>query len=194
VTEEILPALQKNHTNHAGHNMDVVRGWGDAEEVVDASVIHQIGAGSSEYRVRQRPGPDNPLGQVKFMFPNEHNIYLHDTPADHLFDRAERDFSHGCIRLEKPMDLARYLLKDDPKWTPAALQAALASGEHASIPLPKPLAVHILYWTAWADKDGTVQFRKDVYGHDAKLAEALAEEPPVWIDPAAIRGEVRAGL
>lgn len=194
VAEEILPAVQKNPSYLASHNMDVVRGWGDDEEVVDASIIHQIGPGSSEYRVRQRPGPDNPLGQVKFMFPNEHDIYLHDTPADHLFDRVERDFSHGCIRLERPLDLARYLLKDDPKWTPEAVQSALASGEHASIPLPKPLAVHILYWTAWVDAGGTVQFRKDVYGHDAKLAEALAEEPPVWIDPAALRGEVRAGL
>lgn len=193
VAEEILPALQKNPSYLASHNMDVVRGWGDDEEVVDASMIHQIGPGSSEYRVRQRPGADNPLGQVKFMFPNEHDIYLHDTPADHLFDRAERDFSHGCIRLEKPMELARYLLREDPKWTPEAVRTALASGEHASIPLPKPLAVHILYWTAWVDESGTVQFRKDVYGHDAKLAEALAEEPPVWIDPAALRGEVRAG-
>jgi murein L,D-transpeptidase YcbB/YkuD len=192
VTEEILPALAKNPSYLASHNMDVVRGWGDGEEVVDASMIHQIGQ-SPEYRVRQRPGADNPLGKVKFMFPNEFDIYLHDTPADHLFDRAERDFSHGCIRLEKPLELARYLLKDDPKWTPEALRTALDSGEHASIPLPKPLAVHILYWTAWVDADGTVQLRKDVYGHDATLEKALAEEPPVWVDPAAIRGEVRAG-
>lgn len=192
VNEEILPALQKNPSYLASHNMEVVRGWGDDEEVVDASMIHQIGSGSSEYRVRQRPGPANPLGQVKFMFPNEFNIYLHDTPADHLFDRAERGFSHGCIRLEKPMELARYLLRGDSKWTPEAVQATVASGEHVSIPLPKPLPVHILYWTAWVDASGTVQFRNDVYGHDATLAEGLAGEPPVWIDPAALRGEVRA--
>jgi murein L,D-transpeptidase YcbB/YkuD len=193
VTGEILPALQRNPSYLASNNMEVVRGWGDSEEVVDASMIHQIGQGS-EYRVRQRPGPDNPLGRVKFMFPNEFDIYLHDTPADHLFDRAERDFSHGCIRLEKPLELARYLLRADPKWTPAAIQTALASGEHATVSLPEPIAVHILYWTAWVDDGGTVHFRRDVYGHDAKLIEALAQEPPVWIDPAAVRGEVRAGL
>jgi murein L,D-transpeptidase YcbB/YkuD len=126
------------------------------------------------------------------MFPNEFDVYLHDTPAHHLFDRAERDFSHGCVRLEKPMDLAAYLLKDDPKWTPEAIQAAIDSGEHQTISLPRPLPVHILYWTAWVEPDGAVAFRKDIYGHDDTLEQALAKEPPVWIDLNAMRGDVRA--
>jgi murein L,D-transpeptidase YcbB/YkuD len=170
--EEIMPAVAKNPGYLASHDMEPIPGDTD--------------------RLRQRPGPSNPLGKVKFMFPNRFDIYLHDTPADHLFDRTERDFSHGCIRLERPIELAQYLLKDDPKWTPEAIDAKLVSGENTSIPLPRPLPVHLVYFTAWVDENGTVHFRDDVYGHDAKLEEALMKEPPVPLDLPAIRGEVRA--
>jgi murein L,D-transpeptidase YcbB/YkuD len=170
---EILPKLASDPGYLARHNMEVV---------------HEGGA----ERIRQRPGDDNPLGKIKFMFPNEFDIYLHDTPADHLFDKAERDFSHGCIRLEKPIELAAYLLKDDPKWTPEAIQAAIDSGENQTINLPRPIAVHILYWTAWVEPDGTVAFRKDIYGHDDELEQALAKEPPVWLDLDLMRGDQRA--
>lgn len=171
---EILPKLAADPGYLARHNMEVVSQAG------------------SEDRLRQRPGEDNPLGKLKFMFPNDFDIYLHDTPADQLFNQAERDFSHGCIRLEKPFELAAYLLKGDPKWTPEALQAAIDSGEQTTISLPRPLPVHILYWTAWVDPDGTVELRRDIYGHDAELEQALAEEPPVWLDLNVLRGEVRA--
>jgi murein L,D-transpeptidase YcbB/YkuD len=167
--KEILPKLASDPGYLARHDMEMVDG-----------------------RIRQRPGDDNPLGKIKFMFPNEYDIYLHDTPADHLFDQAERDFSHGCIRLEKPIDLAAILLKGDPKWTPESIQAAIDSGEHKTITLPKPIAVHLLYWTAWADENGAVHFRKDIYGHDEALEKALADEPPVWINPDLLRGQVRA--
>lgn len=172
--EEILPKLAADPGYLARNNMEVIP--------------------DTDGRLRQRPGPDNPLGQIKFMFPNEYDIYLHDTPADHLFSRTERDFSHGCIRLEKPVEFANILLKGDSKWTPETLQAAIDSGEQKTITLERPLPVHILYWTAWVEPDGTVQFRKDIYGHDERLEKALAEEPPVWIDPQALRGEVRADL
>lgn len=171
---EILPKVAADPGYLASHNMEVIPG--------------------TDGQLRQLPGGDNALGRLKFMFPNEFNIYLHDTPADHLFNRAERDFSHGCIRLEKPVELANVLLKGDPKWTPEALQAVIDSGEQKTITLEHPLPVHILYWTAWVEPDGTVQFRKDIYGHDAQLEEALAKEPAVWIDPSALRGEVRAEL
>jgi murein L,D-transpeptidase YcbB/YkuD len=170
--EEIAPKLAADPGYLASHNMEVVQE-------------------GSTTRYRQRPGPDNPLGQIKFMFPNEHDIYLHDSPAEHLFAETERDFSHGCIRLEKPMDLAHVLLKDS-EWTPEKLQEALASGETKSITLPHPLPVHLLYFTAWVDKDGTVEFRHDIYGHDAKLAKALSEEPIVELDLDAVRGQQRA--
>jgi L,D-transpeptidase YcbB len=171
---EIWPKVASNPGYLASHNMEVIPG--------------------SDNRLRQRPGADNPLGKLQFMFPNEFDIYLHDTPADHLFNKAERDFSHGCIRLEKPVELASYLLRGDPEWTPETLQAAIDSGEQKTITLERPLPVHILYWTAWVEPNGTVQFRKDIYGHDAQLEEALAKEPPVWIDPQALRGEVRAEM
>lgn len=170
--EEILPKAANDPGYLANHNIEVV-------------------TEGSQTRLRQRPGPDNPLGQIKFMFPNDFDIYLHDTPADHLFAEAERDFSHGCIRLERPMDLAHVLLKGS-EWTPEKLQEALATGEQKTITLPHPLPVHLLYFTAWVDKDGTVEFRRDIYGHDAKLAKALAEEPIVELDLDAVRGVPRA--
>jgi murein L,D-transpeptidase YcbB/YkuD len=173
LNEEILPKLGSDPGYLASHNMEWV---------------------GEPQRLRQRPGADNPLGKMKFMFPNDFNIYLHDTPAGHLFSEAERLFSHGCIRIQKPFDLAVYLLKDDPKWTPEALQAAIDSGQNQQIPLKDPLPVHILYWTAWVEPDGTVQFRKDIYGHDAQLEQALAEEPPVWLDLKVMRGEVKAAM
>jgi murein L,D-transpeptidase YcbB/YkuD len=190
--DEIVPKLASDPGYLSRNNIQVVKGDGD--EAVDPYSVDlaQLGQSGSPYRLRQGPGADNPLGKVKFMFPNQFDVYLHDTPADHLFSREERDFSHGCIRLEKPVELADYLLKDDPEWTPQAIQAALATGEQKTVQLKKPLPVHILYWTAWVEKDGTVQFRKDIYGHDAALFEALDKEPPVWLDLSAVRGEKQA--
>lgn len=193
--DEVVPKLASDPSYLARNNMEVVKGWADDAEPVDLGSLPDLAVladSGSGYRLRQRPGAANPLGKVKFMFPNEWDIYLHDTPADHLFSQQERDFSHGCIRLEKPIALAEYLLKDNPDWSPRAIQAALASGEQKSVKLSKPLAVHLVYWTAWAEPDGTVQFRKDVYGHDTTLVEALNEEPPVWLDLNAVRGSVRA--
>lgn len=171
--EEILPKLASDPGYLASHNMEIVGTDGKT-------------------RIRQRPGPDNPLGQIKFMFPNEFDVYLHDTPADHLFSRSERDFSHGCIRLERPVQLAEYLLKDDPNWQGTRLREAILSGEQRTVRLPTKLPVHILYFTAWVEDDGTVQLRKDVYGHDAQLNTALSQQPVVPLDLPTLRGEVRA--
>jgi L,D-transpeptidase YcbB len=172
---EILPKLASDPSYLARHNME----W--------------VGEGENQ-RIKQRSGPDNPLGQVKFMFPNEHDVYLHDSPADHLFSREERDFSHGCIRLERPVQLAEYLLRDKPEWGGTKVREAIVSGEHRTVKLPKKLPVHILYFTAWVEDNGVIHFRKDVYGHDQKLAAALAQEPVVPLDLPALRGDVRAGV
>ncbi len=133
----------------------------------------------SQTRWRALPGATNPLGQVKFVFPNPFDVYLHDTSAGSLFNSSRRAMSHGCVRLEKPIDLANALLRDDPKWTPDAVQDALATGESQVVSLHNPLPVHLLYLTAWVDDDGTVQFRRDVYGRDAKVAAALSRSPAV---------------
>jgi murein L,D-transpeptidase YcbB/YkuD len=123
--------------------------------------------------VRQRPGPKNALGKVKFLFPNRFDVYLHDTPSRSLFSRTVRSFSHGCIRVEKPIALAEYLLKDDPAWTPQKIAAVLAKGKETWVTIPKPLPVHLVYWTAWVDDAGKLQLRDDLYGRDKKLGEGL---------------------
>lgn len=171
--EEILPKLASDPSYLARNNME----W--------------VGDGANQ-RLRQAPGPDNPLGQIKFMFPNEHDVYLHDTPADHLFAKEDRDFSHGCIRLERPVQFGEYLLRNDPDWRGGQLRQAIVSGEHRTVKLPKKLPVHILYFTAWVEDNGVIHFRKDVYGHDQRLAAALAQEPVVPLDLPALRGDVRA--
>ena len=131
---------------------------------------HMEMVGSS---IRQRPGPWNSLGRFKFMFPNRHNIYMHDTPARALFARADRTGSHGCIRLEKPAELAALLLGPQG-WTPERIAAAVASGDQTVVPLTTPVLVHISYITAFPGPDGLMHYRWDVYGRDKALLEALA--------------------
>ena len=124
-------------------------------------------------RIRQRPGPWNALGRLKFNMPNRYDVYLHDTPAKSLFARPFRAFSHGCIRLEKPMELALYLLRDQPQWTAETIGSAIESGHERAIRLTAPQPVYILYWTAWVGDDGHMEFHRDHYERDAALAAAL---------------------
>ncbi|MEJ2206100.1 MAG: L,D-transpeptidase family protein, partial [Gemmatimonadota bacterium] len=118
------------------------------------------------YRLRQDPGPWNALGGVKFMFPNRHNVYLHDTPSRELFNRTARSFSSGCIRVEDPLALAEYVLGDPVRWSRDAIREAAARTGEQTVRLDRPIPVHLLYWTAWAAQDGTVHFRDDLYGRD----------------------------
>jgi murein L,D-transpeptidase YcbB/YkuD len=133
------------------------------------------------FQLRQKPGPNNALGQVKIMFPNSHDIYLHDTPAQSLFDRADRAFSHGCIRLDRPFDLALQVLAAGgvPGWDQRRIDALVATNVTTVVNLATPLPVHITYLTAWVD-NGVVSFAKDVYGHDAKLLAALNGKALAW--------------
>ena len=130
------------------------------------------------YRLRQDPGPANALGAVKFMFPNKHNVYLHDTPSRELFERASRGFSSGCIRVEDALDLAEYLLADQPDWTRSRIDSVAAAGVERTVRLREPVPVHLLYWTAWADADGVIHFREDIYGRDGAVRRALSAPPP----------------
>ncbi|HEX7182301.1 MAG TPA: L,D-transpeptidase family protein [Thermoanaerobaculia bacterium] len=114
----------------------------------------------------QRPGAGNSLGRVKFQFPNRFRVYLHDTPTRSLFDRAIRAFSHGCVRIERPAELAVWALRDDPRWTPEEIQAVIDSGRETAVTLPEPIPVHIAYWTAWVDDYGALRFGRDVYDLD----------------------------
>jgi murein L,D-transpeptidase YcbB/YkuD len=125
------------------------------------------------FAVRQKPGEFNSLGLAKFLFPNSFSIYLHDTPSKNLFDRTDRAFSHGCVRVKEPARLAAYLLRDQPAWSPEAIDKAMHGGVERAIKVSRPLPVVILYLTAWVDKDGLVNFRDDVYGRDERLAREL---------------------
>jgi murein L,D-transpeptidase YcbB/YkuD len=129
------------------------------------------------YKLQQASGPYNPLGKIKFIFPNKYAVYLHDTPDKSLFDKNLRDFSSGCIRVEKPQLLAEFLLKSDPRWTKEAILDLFESSEHKSIFLNEQIPVHLVYITAWADNDGVVHFRNDVYEQDRILYVALKERP-----------------
>lgn len=125
------------------------------------------------FRLRQKPGPQNALGRVKFMFPNRFNVYMHDTPARSLFGQTTRAFSHGCIRLARPIDFAEQILAAVPNWDRARIDAVLATGERTVVSLKQPVQVHLTYSTAWQDVDGEVNFRTDIYRRDAKLASTL---------------------
>lgn len=125
------------------------------------------------YGVVQRPGPKNALGRVKFLFPNKYSVYLHDTPSRQLFDKAERNLSHGCIRVENPLKLAELILGNRLGWTRSKIDTVIAGGKQQSIALTKPLPVLLLYWTVDPTFDGGARFHRDVYGRDARLLKAL---------------------
>jgi L,D-transpeptidase YcbB len=154
--------------------------------VVDPHSVDWSGMSGAEfnrrYRLRQEPGPHNALGRVKFMFPNRHNVYLHDTPGQELFDRVTRTFSSGCIRVERAMELAEHLLRDAPDWTADRIRQVVAQGRERSVTLPDPYMVHIQYWTAWVEADGEVHFRDDIYERDPRVLAALAAQP--WLEDA----------
>jgi murein L,D-transpeptidase YcbB/YkuD len=129
------------------------------------------------YTVRQKPGPGNALGRVKFMFPNTYNVYIHDTPSKGSFARDERDISSGCVRVEKPFDLAVLLLSDSPEWSPANILIAMQQDKEQTVRLKIPVDVILIYLTAWTDGDDRIQFRRDVYERDEKLMAALNQKP-----------------
>jgi murein L,D-transpeptidase YcbB/YkuD len=126
---------------------------------------------ASGQHYRQRPGDGNSLGKVKFVFPNHFNVYLHGTPSQSLFDRIERDFSHGCVRLERPLDLAKYVLQDQAEWTEERIVAAMDRGVERSVTLKRPLPIYLVYFTAW-EENGALRTVPDVYGLDRRHSAA----------------------
>lgn len=126
--------------------------------------------------VRQRPGPDNPLGLVKFLFPNSYNIYLHDSPSRALFEQQKRTFSHGCIRVAEARKLAIYLLRNDSTWTEARIDKAMNMGKEQYVTLQKTIPVNIVYFTAWVDRSGRINFRDDVYKRDSRVMEMIFQK------------------
>jgi murein L,D-transpeptidase YcbB/YkuD len=183
---ETLPALMRDPTFLARTNMEVLDRRG---RVMDADAIDPDRP--EDYRFRQRPGADNSLGLVKFMFPNAFNVYLHDTPADSLFARRVRSFSHGCVRLEQPEALAAYVLRDRPEWSAEAISAAMHAGEERTVKLGTPIPVFIGYWTADVTPEGSVETRPDVYGLDARQAASIAKRVASMRRPTTIAARTR---
>ena len=177
-TKDILPLVHKDPDYLAKQNIKVFLGWGADSREIDPKEIDwaRMSANSFPYRLRQEPGPNNALGQVKFMFPNKFNVYLHDTAARELFAKSVRSFSSGCIRIENPIDLAEYLLQDKPGWTWEKIITSIEKRVEQTVSLSKPIPVHFLYWTAWSDENGLVHFRKDIYDRDSSLDKALREK------------------
>lgn len=174
---EVLPAIRRDSNYLDRQNMEIVAGQGDASPVVPLSPDSLARLGRGELRVRQRPGPRNSLGLVKFVFPNDENVYMHGTPATELFSRSRRDFSHGCIRLEDPVAMAEWVLKDQPQWTREAIVAAMQGTETRTVNLPKTVQVVLFYMTAVVmPDDGSVRFADDIYRYDAVLERALGSK------------------
>jgi murein L,D-transpeptidase YcbB/YkuD len=150
---EILPALKRNPNYLKTHNME----WNGNQ-------------------IRQKPGGSNSLGLVKFLFPNSYNIYLHDSPSKPLFKEEKRAFSHGCIRVSEPRKLALYLLRHDPSWSEQKVDAAMSAGKEQYVTLKETIPVNIVYFTAWVDAKGRLNFRDDVYKRDARLMETIFQK------------------
>jgi len=174
---EILREIRKSRAYLARNRIRVYKGWGpDARRINPGSIDWaRVSGRNLPFWLRQDPGPKNPLGTVKFLFPNKYDVYIHGTPFHELFERDSRGFSHGCIRIESPVELAEYLLHDSADWSGESLLAAIETGENIGIRLSDPTPVHVMYFTAWVDETGTVHFRDDVYGHDDALARVLGE-------------------
>ncbi|MET4072930.1 L,D-transpeptidase family protein [Hymenobacter sp. UYCo722] len=153
-------------------DMEVVKGYGSKATVIDPASVDwaNVTKETFKYTLRRRPGPKNDLGNVKFIFPNSNDIYLHDTPHDELFSQSSRSFSHGCVRLAEPMKLAAYLLRNRPEWDKQTILDTIATHREKYITLKEKLPVYLVYFTAWADASGHPHFRDDIYGLDKKLA------------------------
>lgn len=176
---EIVPAIKRDPNYIASQNYEVVTHGGNVvtSGAVSDEMLQELRTG--KLAIRQKPGPKNALGLIKLMFPNEYHVYLHSTPSVRLFADSRRDFSHGCIRVEKPEELAAWALKNNPGWTLDRVRSAMQSGEdNVQVNLSKSIPVLILYGTAVVDERGIVHFFDDLYGHDASLKEVLAKGYP----------------
>ena len=172
---EILPAVLKDPGYLRKKNFKVFSSWGSDASVLNPSSVNwqSIAQGKLTYKFRQEPGDGNALGRIKFMFPNQFNVYLHDTPSKSLFARTVRSFSHGCIRVQNPANLAEVLLRNMDGWSMDSIQSAIASKKRQIVRLDEVIPVHLTYLTAWVNKDSSVHFRDDIYGRDKRLRQAL---------------------
>jgi murein L,D-transpeptidase YcbB/YkuD len=176
--KETLPLIARDPGYLSRENLEIVRGQGDDARSVEATPENLALLRQGALRLRQRPGPSNALGLIKFVFPNEENVYMHGTPAKTLFARSRRDFSHGCVRVEDPVALAEWALKDRPEWSRERILAAMEGPQSLRVRLTRPIQVILFYTTAAVmPEDGTIRFAEDIYGHDQRLDRALSSLP-----------------
>jgi len=178
--KDILPRIRENNNYITQQKIKIFSDWGKGAIELDPDTIdwNQVDPKNFPFKLRQDPGYRNALGRIKFMFPNKFSVYLHDTPKRSLFKETVRDFSSGCIRTEKPIELAAYLLQDSPQWTSKKLLDVIKTGERKIIQTKRPIAVHLQYWTAWVDENNVLHFRDDIYDRDEPLDRALKERLP----------------
>ncbi len=174
-SEEMLPKIKADPGYLPRNNYKLLDGWGRNANEVDPYQVNwsNISKDNFSYVIEQQSGSFNALGAVKFMFPNDNSIYMHDTPAEYLFEKDDRDYSHGCIRLENPFELAEYLLRNKSGWDQQKQQEVMSKEEPVNVYLPEPIPVHIVYLTSWVDKYGNLNFRNDIYGHDTAQKRAI---------------------
>jgi murein L,D-transpeptidase YcbB/YkuD len=189
LTEDILPVLIKDRSYLTKNEMKILTS--DGTEINPSSIDWgNVSVKNFPYIIRQEPGEKCPLGKVKFVFPNEYDVYIHDTPSRSLFSQSVRTFSSGCIRIGRAFDLAAYILKDDPKWSIVNLQKTIDDGQKTTVILKNPVPVYILYLTAWADENGTVYFGRDVYNRDPQLIAALKQGHTGSINRSSLTGAI----
>ena len=171
--KEIVPQIIKNVSYLKKEKLKVFEQEGDDLSELDPDSVDWSGVQGRNLRFRMDPGAKNSLGRIKFMFPNCNNVYLHDTPAKSLFNKSARQLSHGCVRVEEPVQLAAYLLAKDTAWVKAEIRKASSRHGERVVRLPEPVPVHLEYFTAWVDASGTLQFRNDIYGWDDQVLKAM---------------------
>ncbi len=192
LVNKLLPKIKRNPGYLAAHHFELIGGGRESATLIDPNLIDwsTIHAGNFPGRLRQLPGPWNSLGRIKFIFPNEFSVYLHDTPEVHLFQRTARAFSSGCIRVAKPIELALFVLEPDPSWSRERLESIIEKGEPTTIGVKDPVTVHLQYWTFWVGPEGEAQYRKDIYDWDNVLWNALKSVPGALSPiPARVRPE-----
>ena len=174
IRNDILPDARRDPASITRRGLKVLNASGN--EVDPASVDwSKYKSGNIPYTLRQDPGPKNALGRVKIMFPNSYSVYLHDTPSQSKFEETDRAFSSGCVRIERPLELAELLLASPATWNTGTIRSTIDAGRTQNVTLPAKVPVLLAYWTAWVDPQGRVNFRRDVYGQDAQWATGLGQ-------------------
>ncbi|MCF8142372.1 MAG: L,D-transpeptidase family protein [Deltaproteobacteria bacterium] len=179
LSRKILPKIKKDPGYLSKNHFELIKGWKEPAALVDPATVDwsTVHAANFPGRLRQRPGPWNALGRIKFIFPNRFSVYLHDTPERDLFQRTIRTFSSGCIRVEKPIDLACFVMENNPSWSRSRIDDILAGGKSTTVPVQDAVTVHLAYLTFWMGEEGKTHYRGDIYDRDRVLLKALRAVP-----------------